>query len=84
MSDDELGMLFSAASTPASTTTGLYRIMRLDLGTNTQYLGSDRRQLQWRWPKRLCVRPTELSGCRLQYARQYQLRRTARRNHDHV
>ena len=65
MSDDEHGLLFSAAPSPTATTAGLYGILRLDLGTNTQYLGSDRRQLQWRWPKRLCVRPTELSGCRL-------------------
>ena len=65
MSDDEHGLLFSAAPSPTATTAGLYGILRLDLGTNTQYLGSDRRQLQWRWPKRLCVRPTELSGGRL-------------------
>ena len=65
MSDDEHGLLFSAAASPTATTPGLYGILRLDLGTNTQYLGSDRRQLQWRWPKRLRMRSTELSGCRL-------------------
>lgn len=65
MSDDEHGLLFSAAASPSATTAWLYRILRLDLGTNTQYLGQDRWQLQRRWPEWLCVRPTELSGCRL-------------------
>jgi hypothetical protein len=65
MSDDEYGLLFSAAASPSATTAGLYRILRLDLGTNTQYLGPDFWQLQWWRPERMCVRPTELSGSRL-------------------
>ena len=65
MSDHEHGLLFSAAASPTATTAGLYGILRLDLGTNSQYLGQDRWQLQrWR-PERLRLRSTELSGCRL-------------------
>jgi hypothetical protein len=84
MSDHEHGLLFSAAASPSATTASVYRIMRLDLGTNTQYLGPDRWQLQWWRPERLRVRPTELSGCGLQHAGQYKLCCTSRRNHDHV
>ena len=84
MSDDEHGLLFSAAASPTATTAGLYGLLRLDLGTNTQYLGPDRWQLQWWRPERLRVRPTKLSRCGLQHAGQYQMLSTARRDDDHI
>lgn len=61
--DQQHGLLFSSTASAAATTSGLYRILRLGLGTNTKHLGPHFRQLQRRWPGRLCVRTTELSRC---------------------
>ena len=71
MPDDQRGLLLSATASASTTTSALHGIMRLDLGTIPQRLGSNFWQLQQWNSGRLRVRPAKLSGRGLQHASQH-------------